>query len=51
MIGGCNFTFKIWQPYWESNLEFFSYDETSGEFVKMIFRFLKENRGELNIGK
>jgi len=51
MIRGCNFTFNIWRPCWESNLEYFLYDETSGEFVRMIFRFLKEDRGKLNIGK
>jgi len=30
---------------------FFLYNETNGKFVRLIFKFLKEDRGQLNIGK
>jgi hypothetical protein len=51
MIEGCNFTFNIWRPCWELDLEFFLYDETNGKFVRVIFRLLKGDRGQFNIGK
>ncbi len=43
--------FNIWQPSRGSDLGYFLYNEINVEFVRMIFRLLKVDMGEVNIGK